>query len=57
MTTIRLRLYVIDRSGAVQDVLDAYPASFYSWLPDWLAQYPQCHIRAITINEYGRLVP
>lgn len=41
----RLRL-TITRNGTIVDVVDAWPASFYGWLPAWLAQYQDCVIHA-----------
>lgn len=47
----RLRLEVTNLyTNTIIDVVDAWPSTFYSWLPDWLAQYDHCVIRATVID-------
>lgn len=41
----RLRLFII-RDGKIVDVVDAWPSDFSTWLPDYLANYSDCTIKA-----------
>jgi hypothetical protein len=45
----RMRLFFM-RGTTVVDVIDAYPSTFYSYLPDWMAVYADCSIRARVFN-------